>query len=473
MVLGCACTKESAQELPSDKPFVRIDFTQKKVGPDAGTFDLDIKSNTLWTAQSDSWIQVTPSSAKGSKSLSVTYSAIEGQPRTGTIRFSSENANPATFTLTQSSEQVRTFKNPIFQPLPDPYFWRESDGKTVTYYLCKSSGRAVNIGKSNSLISPGSTKPIWRCPSDGAEKVWNNDNLWAPELHRIDGVWYIYYAAGRPTSETNGSYVTQRTGVLRCRDNDPTTGTWEDMGMIFTGDETDFSAYKRTRKATPDNTIYAIDMTVFKMGKQLYAIWSGNASKTDNAQRLYIATMDNPWTINCARVELSCAELGWEKVNNSINEGPSILFNPDGTRLFCVYSANGSWTKEYRLGWLELDLSGSKSDPMLPSNWKKSSNYVFWRSDNVAKSSNPTSEDAKNKENMHIGGVHGVGHNSFTKSPDGSEDWIIYHTKRYKDSGWDNRDCFIQKFSWNTNGTPNFGKPVGWQEAIEIPSGEL
>ena len=182
-------------------------------------------------------------------------------------------------------------------------------------------------------------------------------------------------------------------------------------------------------------------MTVFKIGAQLYAIWSGNVSKTDGNQRLYIAPMENPWTINAPRTELSRPDFAWEKVSRSINEGPSVIFNPQGTKLFCVYSANASWTKSYCLGWLELDLTNPQtSDPLVKSNWKKSPDRVFWRCDDVAKSSNPMVDTPANPSTMHIGGVHGVGHNSFTKSPDGTEDWIVYHVKHYKDDGWDNRD---------------------------------
>ena len=243
--------------------------------------------------------------------------------------------------------------------------------------------------------------------------------------------------------------------------------------MLFTGDEKDYESYRTDKKLSVDNTIYAIDMTVFKIGTQLYAIWSGNVSKTDGNQRLYIAPMENPWTINAPRTELSRPDFAWEKVSRSINEGPSVIFNPQGTKLFCVYSANASWTKSYCLGWLELDLTNPQtSDPLVKSNWKKSPDRVFWRCDDVAKSSNPMVDTPANPSTMHIGGVHGVGHNSFTKSPDGTEDWIVYHVKRYKDDGWDNRDCFIQKVNWTENGTPDFGTPAGWQEELEVPSGE-
>lgn len=373
---------------------------------------------------------------------------------------------------------VRTFKNPVSQPMPDPYIWREDDGKSVIYYPCKSVGGGVNIGKTLSLTRFGATKTVWRLPADGAVKVWNRANLWAPELIRIDGTWYVYYAAGRPSSELGPDgkavgYNTQRAGVLRCTSDDPTTGVWEDIGMLFTGDEEDYKKYSAGEPLSADNTIYAIDMTVFHIGKQLYAIWSGNVSKTDDNQRLYIAPMKDPCTIDAPRIELSRPDYAWEKVNRSINEGPSVIFNPDGTKLFCVYSANGSWTKDYCIGWLELDLSDPrKNDPLVKSNWKKSAESVFRRCDNVSKSSNPHANEPNNPSTMHIGGVHGVGHNTFTKSPDGTEDWIIYHVKRYKESGWDNRSCFMKKIEWNADGTPDFGKPVGWQEEVAVPSGE-
>lgn len=203
-------------------------------------------------------------------------------------------------------------------------------------------------------------------------------------------------------------------------------------------------------------------MTTFELNGQRYAVWSGNVSQTDGKQRIYIATMENPWTINSNRVEISRPDMPWEKWDSSINEGPSVIINEKAGKLFVVYSSNGSWTSKYNLSWIMLDMN---ADPMNPDNWTKSKNYVFWRCDNVSKNDNPNNKDE-------IGGVHGVGHNTFTKSPDGTEDWIVYHVKRYKENGWDNRDCFIQKFTWNEDGTPNFGTPVGYWEEIEVPSGE-
>jgi GH43 family beta-xylosidase len=52
--------------------------------------------------------------------------------------------------------------------------------------------------------------------------------------------------------------------------------------------------------------------------------------------------------------------------------------------------------------------------------------------------------------------AYGVGHASFTKSPDGSEDWIIYHGMRDPTNGWAARTIRVQKFTWNADGTPKF-----------------
>lgn len=67
--------------------------------------------------------------------------------------------------------------------------------------------------------------------------------------------------------------------------------------------------------------------------------------------------------------------------------------------------------------------------------------------------------------------VHGVGHCSFAKSPDGREDWIVYHSKKSTNPGWD-RDIRLQPFSWKPDGYPDFGIPVTPGTPMKVPSGE-
>jgi GH43 family beta-xylosidase len=68
--------------------------------------------------------------------------------------------------------------------------------------------------------------------------------------------------------------------------------------------------------------------------------------------------------------------------------------------------------------------------------------------------------------------VYGVGHCSFVKSPDNTEDWIIYHSKKTTAPGWD-RNVRAQPFTWNADGTPNFGEAIPSGKEIDRPSGEF
>jgi hypothetical protein len=67
--------------------------------------------------------------------------------------------------------------------------------------------------------------------------------------------------------------------------------------------------------------------------------------------------------------------------------------------------------------------------------------------------------------------VFGPGQQSFTKSRDDKEDWIIYHSARYSGADW-NRQIRGQKFTWNADSTPNLGEPGDRNIRIQIRSGD-
>ena len=430
------------------KDYLSVLPSTVQVGNFAGTFKLNISTNLVWNASTDDeWIHLTKTEG-GKEIFVVAYDENKDitSSRKASIKFLAKGINDVVYEkVVEIVQSDKTFVNPI-AGIPDPWIIQYQGA----YYTCKAHGDGINVSKSDKLTVINSTESIWKAPKDnGSIKPWNTSHVWAPELHFIDGRWYVYYAAGRPSSESGGSYKMQRTGVLRSKTTDP-MGEYEDMGMIYTGDE-----YSPDIVATADNTCYAIDMGVVKIGTKLYAVWSGTISKeTGGDQRIYIAEMSNPWTISSNRVEISKPDQPWELVQPSakVNEGPAFLQH-DG-KLFIIYSCNGSWTKYYRLAYLLLNIG---DDPMDPSNWKKSPGAVFYRCDDTV------DED----------GVNGVGHCCFTKSLDGTEDWIVYHVKnRNHGSYGTGRSTFIQRFTWNTDGTPNFGTPVGWGEPLVVPSGE-
>lgn len=319
-----------------------------------------------------------------------------------------------------------TFVNPIDYG-HDPWVIKHSD----IYYFIESSGRALHVSNSNQLTDlKNNQQQVWQLPNSG----WNQENLWAPELHYFEGKWYIYYAAGR----SGPPFISQRSGVLESVTDDP-MGEYIDRGKLYTGDDIE----------TKEDNKWAIDLTVLELNEQLYAIWSGWVENRDTdrtPQHLYIAEMENPWTISSNRVKLSSPEESWETGGElDLQEGPQILKNEDDD-IFIIYSTRESWLPAYRLA--QLQLKDRDADPMNPENWKKSG-PVFMGTDDV----------------------HGVGHASFTTSPDHTEDWIVYHTKKDPEPGWE-RLIHMQSFSWNDDGSPDFGTPVSPGAPLEKPSGE-
>lgn len=314
-----------------------------------------------------------------------------------------------------SAPVEKTFSNPIIPAASaDPWVISHQGA----YYYCESRDQnSIWIRKANCFTDLGydAGVQVWHAPSLGA----NSNAIWAPELHRINEKWYIYYAADDGLNENH------RMWVLESVTDDP-MGAYCCMGQMETGG-------------------WAIDLTVLNHHGDLYAIWSGWPGSENGVQNLYIAPMSNPWTISGERVLLATPEHAWEKVEMNINEGPQVLQRHGKT--FIIYSASGSWTADYCLGMLEFK-GGNVLDPQ---RWQKLEEPVF----------------SKNEK------VWGLGHCSFTQSPDGTEDWIVYHAKSRKKAGWMDRHVLTQRFTWTEAGYPYFGEPIAASVELAAPSGEF
>jgi GH43 family beta-xylosidase len=68
--------------------------------------------------------------------------------------------------------------------------------------------------------------------------------------------------------------------------------------------------------------------------------------------------------------------------------------------------------------------------------------------------------------------VFAPGHNGSFKSPDSTEDWIVFHAKAKREYGWAGRLAHAQRFTWNADGNPNFGHPIPPGVSLNAPSGE-
>jgi GH43 family beta-xylosidase len=303
-------------------------------------------------------------------------------------------------------------QNPIAGDGQDPWVIQK-DGY---YYSCYSrDGVWVNRGKTLAEAVQRGGKLVWK-PERGQAY---SRSLWAPELHFIEGKWTIYVAADDGDNHHHRMYVLE-------------SKTADALG------EYDFKG-----KISEASNKWAIDGTVLEQAGQMCFIWSGWAGDVNGQQNLYIARMSDAKTIAGERVLLSEPTLDWERHGRPlINEGPQVLKGPSG-RVFLVYSASGSWTDQYCLGMLEL----TGDDPMVAGGWVKSKQAVFEGTEDVIS----------------------PGHASFTKSADGREDWIVYHTAKYKGAKW-NREIHMKRFSWDAAGWPNFGVPLGKGVEFTAPS---
>lgn len=331
----------------------------------------------------------------------------------------SSNPNPID---TTPPAVASTFANPLMNGADPSVF--QKDG---VYYYLQTNGVSINLWSTTAMskLSSAVPKTVFT-PVAGSQ---NSRNVWAPELYFFDGKWYIYYTAG------NGADVSQRTWVLENSSADPTTGNWVDKGKIFSANA-DF---------------WAIDGSILETNGNRYFIWCGrpDVTNTNLTQNVYIAKMTNPYTLEGTATKLTEPEFGWEKNGFGVNEGPQALVSPDN-KVFLIYSASYCGTDDYALGMLSLKAGGN---PLVKADWTKSAQPVF------------TKQPQSN--------AFGPGHNSFFKSPDGQEYWIIYHANSATNQGCaDQRNVRMQKFTFRADGSPDFGVPVATGLQISRPSGE-
>lgn len=315
-----------------------------------------------------------------------------------------------------------TFTDPLLLTGPDPWVVRWNG----FYYYSNSSGTNLTLRKTADItdLRDAEKEVVW-IPQPG--HPWSQQ-LWAPELHRWGKKWYIYFAADA------GDNASHRIYVVENDNNDPVYGTWKLKG-----------------KVSDSSDKWAIDATTFDLKGQHYLVWSGWKGDKDGEQDLFIAHMSNPWTIDSPRTMIAKPTYAWEKHGDlpgrhvDVNEGPEMLLH--GDKVFIVFSASGCWTDFYALGVLQANVGANLLDA---GSWTKFDHPFL-------------TTDARSE-------AFGPGHNGFFKSPDGKQNWIIYHANPKPGEGCgDFRSPRIQPFSWNADGTPDFGRPVALHEPLRKP----
>ena len=210
--------------------------------------------------------------------------------------------------------------------------------------------------------------------------------------------------------------------VLENASEDPLIGAWEAKGRIDTGWDS-----------------FSLDATVMKHRGKNYLIWAQQHKDIPGNTNLYIAELENPWTIKGDPVLLTKPEYPWEKIGYLVNEGPYVLHR--NGKLFLTYSASAT-DHNYCVGLLTAN---EDADVLDPASWIKSENPIFVSSE-------------KNS-------IYGPGHNSFTTTKDGKKDILIFHGRSYKEIEGDplgnpDRHARAQFVEWDEEGNLVLGEPA-------------
>lgn len=311
-------------------------------------------------------------------------------------------------------ENIRDNK-PFIEQRADPYVYRHTDG---SYYFTASvpAYDRIVLRRSETLqgLVGAEEKTLWTKHESGEM----SQHIWAPELHYLDGKWYIYFAAGE-----RDDIWKIRPFILECTGQDPMSDSWVERGKMQRSDDDIYSF-----------EAFSLDATIFENKGERYYIWAEKVSVGIQISNLYIAKMESPTKLATAQVLLTTPDYDWERKEIWVNEGPAII-KRDG-RIFLTYSASATG-ECYCMGMLSI---GEDEDLLDPRAWKKERHPVL-----------SSSAEA---------GLYGPGHNSFTKLPDGT-DVCVYHARPYAEIQGDplydpNRHAMLMKVEWDKNGYPVF-----------------
>ena len=311
--------------------------------------------------------------------------------------------------ITDITEQDE--KSPLIRQRADPFVYFHEDGY---YYFTASVPEydRIELRRAWSVKGLSEADPlvIWRKHADGPMS-WH---IWAPEIHFINGKWYIYFAAGRAEDPW---WI--RTYVLENTSRDPFTGHWEEKGLL----ESEWDSFM-------------LDTTVFENHGKWYAVWAQKRAERTENSALFLAELESPTKLKLPQTLLSIPEFDWECRGFKVNEGAAVLKR--NGKIFITYSASAT-DSTYCMGLLVAD---ENADLTKSESWTKSKEPVF-----------VTDEKA---------GIFGPGHNSFTHSRDGKTDYLIYHARPYAEVDlafalYDpNRHTWVKQIKYDEKGYPVF-----------------
>ena len=311
--------------------------------------------------------------------------------------------------------QELEYNKPWILQRADPYVYKHTDG---TYYFTASipayDGIVLRHSDTLAGLKDAEEVRVWQKHDKGIM----SEHIWAPELHYLDGKWYIYYAGG----DIDDVWAI-RPYILECADQDPMTGNWVEKGKMTRAEEDELSF-----------EAFSLDGTVFENRGKHYYIWAEKVGVGKQISNLYIAEMENPCKLKTVQVLLTTPDYDWERIGFWVNEGPAVIHH-DG-KIYMTYSASETGAA-YCMGMLSISEDADLLDPAM---WKKERYPVL----------------ETNAEK----GIYGPGHNSFTEDEQGNP-IMVYHARTEEKIEGNplynpNRHAMLMKLTWGEDGRPVF-----------------
>ncbi len=126
---------------------------------------------------------------------------------------------------------MTVYTNPLIVQRADPYIYKHTDG----YYYFTASVPAYNLieirrAKTLEGLAHAAPRTIWRKHESGPM----SQLIWAPEIHYIDGKWFIYFAAAETTALDKNGMFQHRMFCIECDNPDPmrSEDDWTEHGQV-------------------------------------------------------------------------------------------------------------------------------------------------------------------------------------------------------------------------------------------------
>ena len=308
----------------------------------------------------------------------------------------------------------RYFMNPLYGG-QDPFVCKGPDG--LYYGVAESpDSRQIEVFCSEKLTDRGIRRIAFSAPDTGP----CSHDLWAPEIWYLRGKWYIYFAGAEGTGMAN--WHSHRMYVLEA---DEPLGPYKFMGELDLG------------------PCMSIDGTVLELpdGKLIFVYMK----RHEDVNALFMAPMSDPAHISGEPVLLSRPDYPWEA---DINEGAFPIVR--NGQVYIMYSANAAHLPQYCIALLHCTDPANAMDPKV---WVKEPEPILVGNTDVI----------------------GPGHACIVPSPDGSEDYLVCHSKfdmaDTLPEGW-NRVVNILRLHWDDRERPVFDPLPKRGELRPVPSGE-